>query len=111
MQSLETSVRDQISLYVEGFITPDELNDRLPDTVAIDQTDEPVGVELFMLVLGYLAEYQNGERPEVSLQDALREHVSWSIDRSRSSSVMTQNGLEIRIRAHAGTPLQVLSAS
>ena len=109
MESLEASVRDQISLYVEGYITADDLNDRLPDTSSMDEADEPVGTELLMLVLGYLAEYQSGDRLEVSLREALREHISWSIDRSRETGISLQDGLQVQVRVGAGTPLQVVS--
>jgi hypothetical protein len=106
MQNLEASVRDQISLYVEGYLSADDLNDKLPDTSDLDEADGEA-VSLVMLVIGYLAEYQNGDRLEESLRDALREHASWSIERSSLSGVKTVPGFEVQVRAGAGTPLLV----
>jgi hypothetical protein len=105
MASLEASVRDQITLYVEGYISADELNDRLPDTWTIDDAAEPSATDLVMRVIGHLAEYQNGARLEEELRQSLADYVSWSIDRSQLSSVTTQSGLEVRVRVAAGTPL------
>jgi hypothetical protein len=106
MPNLEASVRDQISLYVEGYISADDLNDALPDTWELDNAHETVA-SLVMLVIGLLAEQQNGDRLEDALRESLREHVSWTVERSNLSGVTTQPGLDVQVRAGAGTPLLV----
>lgn len=109
MTELETSVRDQIALYVEDYISADRLNDLLPDTWQLDELDDDATTDLVMLVLGYLAEYQGGYRPEEELRAALAKHASWSIDRT-ASSVMVRPDLEVRTRVGAGTPLLAVHA-
>lgn len=107
MPTLEASVRDQISLYVGGYISADELNDALPDTFDIDEADEQDGTELVMLVIGYLAEYQAEDRTEEGLRAALVGHASWSSEQS-FTTFTTQPGVEAEIRVGARTPLQVV---
>lgn len=109
MATLEESVRDQISLYVAGYKTADGLNDSLPDTAVLDQAADDATTELVMLVIGYLAEYQRGDRLEVALRDALSSEVSWSLERTLLSAV-SPTGLTIEVRAGAGTPLRLVSA-
>lgn len=111
MKPLETSVRNQISLFVEGFLTADRFNELLPDTVALDESGEPVAIGLVMLAIGYLAEYQAGLRMEEDVREALAQEASWSVERGSYSAVVTlQAGLEAQARADVGTPLQVVYA-
>lgn len=104
MAALEASVRDQISLYVERYISAGELGDRLPGTDALDAASDAPW-ELVMVTTGLLAEFENGDRTEDGVREALRPYASWAIDRAQLSQVTTSAGLRLRVRVGAGTPL------
>jgi hypothetical protein len=110
MTELEASVRDQIALFVEGYSSADELNDRLPDLAELDDADDANTTELVMLVIGLLAEFQSGYQFESDLRNRLAEHAAWSIDRDALATGTTQTGLAVRVRAGAGTPLLAVHA-
>lgn len=106
MLKLEASVRDTIALFVEGYITASDLNDRLPDGWDLDQASDPATTDLVMLVIGYLSEFHNGDLSEKSLREALARHAPWSI--KRTVSTLTAD-LELRVRAVSDTAPQEVS--
>jgi hypothetical protein len=111
MTDLEAAARDQVSLFVEGYISADELNDHLPSTWDLDAAgDDDPGFRLVMLTVGFLAEYQAGDRIEDDLRAALQPFVSWTIGRPDFSSVTGPNDLELSVRVGAGTSLRVVPA-
>ena len=97
-------MRDQIALYVEKYISADKLNDVLPDTADLDAADDAPW-DLVMLVTGLLAEFQNGDRQEDSLREALRPYASWTKEPAQLSTVTPQAGLELRVHVAARTQL------
>jgi uncharacterized membrane protein len=105
VRSLAESVRDWISLYVEGYKSADDLNDALPDTTVLDESGESDAMDLVMLVIGYLAEYQAGDRTDEELREALRQHASWSPQRQNEITLTAAS--EERERAAADRRLQV----
>lgn len=107
MTKLEASVRDQVALFVEGYITADRLNDVLPDTWEIDESNDASLVALTMRVIGHLAEYQSGAVFEEEVRSALAVDASWTINREFLSTVTTQQGLDAQVHAAVDTPLLV----
>lgn len=110
MKRLEASVRDQVALFVEGYLSAERFNDLLPNTELLDEADDPAATTVVMRAIGYLAEYQAGVRLEDEVRRALADDASWSIERSTFSGVTLQAGLEAQVRADVGTPLQVVYA-
>jgi hypothetical protein len=107
MTDLEASVRESIALYVEGFITPGGLSDRLPDGWDLDEASDPGTTDLVMLVVGYLSEYQDGDLTEETLRRELARHAGWLVERTVVERMLTiTEHLEIQVRAAAGTEPQ-----
>jgi hypothetical protein len=110
MTKLEASVRELISLYVEGYISADALNDALPGTSELDEAKDIALMRLVVLTIGYLAEYQAGELPEDALRAALEQHGGgWRLQRVIPADP-DQAEPEAQVRVGADTPLQAVPA-
>jgi hypothetical protein len=64
-------VRDTIIEYLAGRFSADDLATRLPDGWEIDDAGTPEARTLTLKAIGYLAEYQCGDRTEDNLWRAL----------------------------------------
>ena len=92
MDSLEASVRNHVSLFVNGYVSADRLNDLLPDTGELDDAGDPVAVAVVMRTIGYLAEYQAGDRLEDDVRRSLSKDASWTSDGGVFSAAVTRRG-------------------
>lgn len=110
MKPLEASVRSQLALFVEDFISAERLTDILPDLSEIDEASDLVATELVMRAIGLLSEYEMGMRLEDDLRRTLAADASWSSDKKTSFSSTPKAGWEIRVSVGAGTPLLAVSA-
>jgi hypothetical protein len=68
---LVASIRDLIARYLNGDVSADDLPELLPDGWDLDEVGDPAATELVMSVVGYLAEYQAGDRDEPNLHESL----------------------------------------
>jgi hypothetical protein len=105
------SVRDLIARYVAGSISAADLSNALPDGGQLDDADETTA-DLVLRTMGYLAECENGDRPEHELRKALEPEASWRLRESRSGvESITRGQPELSIRAGTGKRLRAVPVS
>ena len=78
------SVPDLIALYVAGSISAADLANSLPDGADLDETDETTAT-VALRTMGYLAEYENGDRSEFDLVEVLAPEASWRLEQQRGA--------------------------
>lgn len=107
---LETAVRDLIARYVAASISAEDLADGLPDGWNLDEADEPAVADIVLLTIGYLAEYEAGDRGEDELRAALEPYASWRVERRTGSAspLTVEPQFETRVTADADTELLVV---
>lgn len=112
MGSLEASVRNQVSLFVAGVLSADRFNDVLPGTAELDEANDPEAMAVVMRAIGYLAEYQSGDRDEDDVRLALASDASWSLNEPKFSGVTppAPGDSEVQVLAVVGTPLRAVFA-
>ena len=109
MEPLEASVRNQLGLFVNGYLSADRLNDLLPDTFELDEAGDPALMALVMRAIGYLAEYQAGDRQEEDVRRALAPDASWTSNGGTFSAVTRPDGsAEPQVRVAVGRRLQAV---
>jgi hypothetical protein len=114
MSNLESSVRDSISRYVSELASVSDLSHQLPDGWALDEQNDPQTTKLVMLVMGYLADYDNGHLNELELRQRLASEASWQVQRSLDGGdmkLLIPPKVETSVRVGAGRPLRKALAS
>lgn len=65
-------IRDHVGRYLAEETSARDLATRLPDGWDIDQSSARDARQLLLRIMGYLAEFQNGDRDEDELREELR---------------------------------------
>jgi hypothetical protein len=106
----EKQIRDQVSRYLAGVISVEELEHALPDAWLLDESANTALRDLTLRVLGHVSEFIAGEVPEPEFRTRLKPFASWLLTLSYSAEGLDIVGAtrpQTEVFAAGTSPLEV----
>jgi hypothetical protein len=95
-------IRMSLVEYLAQRLTAAELARRLPDGWELDEAGDSVARRLTLKAMGYLAEFQRGDRTDAELWAAIRDLLSAPGALRTATSIRVQQAPRVRTRQSAG---------